>query len=198
MRSVILALWLTLPIAAWAFHKGSGQEYAQLDTVDDVIARAEEAFADEDWDAAITGYTDALDQLPDIASERTRRELRLKLNLARMQFKQLPTAQEDLTLLAEEMAADPDASLELLAAVREANANAQYYITWLMRLEGYTREAWEPEIERSRQLYRLVAETAGQSGDQSRATKAKEGVEAAIRLARLDIEELQGLPLPNQ
>ena len=57
---------------------------------------------------------------------------------------------------------------------------------------------WEPEIESARQNYRMLAETAEQSGQAEVADKQKENLEAAIRLARLDLGELQGLPLPNQ
>ena len=48
----------------------------------------------------------------------------------------------------------------LLADARGALANAQYYTTWLMRLEGLPREEWQPEIEASRQNYKLLAERA--------------------------------------
>ena len=56
-----------------------------------------------------------------------------------------------------------------LAEAREAYANAQYYWTWLMRVEGYTREEWEPEVEVARQTYRLLAERADDRGDSASA-----------------------------
>jgi hypothetical protein len=77
-------------------------------------------------------------------------------------------------------------------------ANAQYYMTWLMRLEGLGRDAWEPEIESARQTYKLLAEQAEQRGDTPAAKTHQEDLESAIRLARLDLSELQGLPLPSQ
>ena len=71
-------------------------------------------------------------------------------------------------------------------------------LTWLMRLEGLGREAWEPEIEAARQNFKLLAEQAEKSGDRVAAQMRKEDLESAIRLARMDLSELQGLPLPSQ
>ena len=97
-----------------------------------------------------------------------------------------------------ELSGDTAADPKLLDEARGALANAQYYTTWLMRLEGRSREEWEPEIEASRQNYKLLAEkSAGSTGVQA-ASPARENLESAIRLARMDLTELQGLPLPSQ
>jgi hypothetical protein len=71
-------------------------------------------------------------------------------------------------------------------------------MTWLMRLEGEPRETWEPEIESARQTYRLLAEQAETSSDPVQAKKSCEDLAASIRLARMELSELQGLPLPSQ
>ena len=98
----------------------------------------------------------------------------------------------------DELAADPAADPTLLADARSTLANSQYYMTWLMRLEGLGREAWEPEVEAARQNYKLLAEEAEKRGDAAAAKKHREDLEASIRLARMDLSELQGLPLPSQ
>ena len=67
-----------------------------------------------------------------------------------------------------------------------------------MRLEGLPITEWEPEIESARQNYRMLAENAQSAGKSDQAKKQRENLEAAIRLARLDLSDLQGLPLPNQ
>ncbi|HPF15810.1 MAG TPA: hypothetical protein PLJ12_16215, partial [Planctomycetota bacterium] len=126
------------------------------------------------------------------------RRIRLELAKLRMEHKQLPTAQRELSELVKELSEDETASPELLAEARRSYANAQYYITYLMRLEGYTREDWEPQIEISRQMYRLLAEQADQVGDDALALASREDLESTVRLARLDLQDLQGLPLPNQ
>jgi hypothetical protein len=67
-----------------------------------------------------------------------------------------------------------------------------------MRLEGYQREDWEPEIEAARQNFSLLAEQAEAGGDAAGARRHEEDLESAVRLARMDLAELQGLPLPSQ
>ena len=56
---------------------------------------------------------------------------------------------------------------------------------------------WEPEIEAARQNYKLVAARAEQAGNAELAATETENLEAALRLARMDLTELQGLPLPS-
>lgn len=197
MRYPLLVFWLLLPFAAWAYHEGPGQVRVKLDEVDVGLVSAEAAIADEDWEAAIKAYETALEELPEDHVGDQRR-IRLALNQARMMFKQLPVARDDLDELVAEMIADADADQSLLDEARTALASSQYYITWLMRLEGHTRQEWEPEIEAARQTYRLVAERADARGDLAVADRRREDVESALVLARMDLEELQGLPLPNQ
>ena len=70
-------------------------------------------------------------------------------------------------------------------------------MTWLMRLEGQAEEVWRPEIAAAEETYRLLAETT--SADDAEARKrALEDLEASVKLARMDLGELQGLPLPSQ
>jgi hypothetical protein len=67
-----------------------------------------------------------------------------------------------------------------------------------MRLEGAPREEWEPEIEASRQNYKLLAEDPAARGDEKLAKLSCENLESAIRLERMSLTDLQGLPLPSQ
>ena len=85
-----------------------------------------------------------------------------------------------------------------MTEARSTAAIAQYYITWLMRLEGMGREEWEPEIDAARATYKLLAEQAQERGNTVEAKKHQEDLESAVRLARMDLGELQGLPLPSQ
>jgi hypothetical protein len=74
-------------------------------------------------------------------------------------------------------------------------ARAQFFTTWLMRLEGLDRKEWEPEIEAARQNWRLLAEHAATPAEKGR---HQADLEAAVRLARIELEDLQGLPLPGE
>lgn len=201
MRKFLIAGWLLLPIGAWAYHEGPGQEGVQLDAAESVLAEARDAVAEEDWAAAIEHYEKALEELPELdTAERRASERRIRLSRAKamLQGAELIEARQELIDMLEEFEGNEEVATELLDETREAYANAQYYYTWLMRVEGYTREDWEPEIEESRQTYRLLAERARDRSLDAKADAYLESLEAAVQLARLDLDELQGLPLPSQ
>lgn len=211
MRKLLLFVWLLLPAGAAAYHYGPGQDRVRVDRAATAADRAEtlarearalaakdgDAAAKELWAEAESAYTEALEALPNdrVAEART---LRLERAKAQMFVSKLPQAHAELNALVDELANDASADRKLLADARGALANAQYYRTWLMRLEGAAPEEWEPEIEASRQNYKLIAQQAEESGDTLLAKANQEDLEAAIRLARMDLAELQGLPLPSQ
>ena len=197
MRNILLVGWLLLPVGAWAYHEGPGQDRVALEEADAVILAAHKAASEGNWKLAIQEYTDAIAKLPqdpDAVDERVSQRLRIELNKARMQSQGLIEARDDLADLVEQMQGDDKADPELLRDARQALARAQFYKTWLMRLEGLDRKVWEPEIEAARQNWRLLAEQS--SGDER--TLHQEDLEAAVRLARLEMEDLQGLPLPSE
>ncbi|MEZ6035851.1 MAG: hypothetical protein R3F29_00120 [Planctomycetota bacterium] len=198
MRNVLLIGWLLLPVGAWAYHEGPGQDRVALEDADAVLVAAHQAADEGDWGKAVREYEAALNSLPkdgEAYDQRVAQRLQIELNKARMLNSKLPDAREDLETLVEQMQGDADSDPVLLADAREALARSQFYTTWLMRLEGLPREQWEPEIEASRQNYRLLAE---QTTDADKKATHQADVEAAVRLARLEIEDLQGLPLPSE
>jgi hypothetical protein len=197
MRVLLLVGWLLIPVAVGLWHYGPGQEKMQLDAVAEILARADQCVAAQDWTEAVNQYDEALRRLPaDKVSEQ--RRIRLEKCKAQMLASQLPDAHAELRALVEELQGDAGAPADLLAEARSTQAQSQYYMTWLMRLEGQPRELWEPEIEAARQTYRLLEEQAESGGDSTAAKKNQEDLESAIRLARLDLSELQGLPIPSQ
>src|SRR5690606_8609296 len=54
------------------------------------------------------------------------------------------------------------------------------------------------EIESARQTFRMLAEQAEAAGDIAAAKRHSEDLEAAIRLARMHLSELEALALPSQ
>lgn len=197
MRALLLVGWLLVPLGVGIWHYGPGQERMLLDDAAGLLAEADGFAASGKWDAAVEKYDEALRLLPARGTQEVR-QVRLQRAKAQMLARQLPQAHADLQSLVEELGSDRSADAELLADARSSFASAQYYMTWLMRLEGQPRELWEKEIESARQIYRLLAETAEAHGDATSARKNREDLEAAIRLARLDLSELQALPLPSQ
>lgn len=211
MRKLMLFMWLLLPVGAAAYHYGPGQEHLRSDAAGEAVTRARNAAlqatakaalegddaARELWEEAEAAYTEALSLLPsDKLSES--RQLRLEQAKAQMFVSKLPDARRGLEALVEELDADALADAKLKREARAALGNAQYYTTWLMRLEGAPELEWQTEIDAARQNYKLLAEQAIAGQDTKSAKTAQEDLESAIRLARMDIADLQGLPLPSQ
>jgi len=199
MKKISLVVWVLIPLAGMIYHLSAGERHRTMDVVGDHLQSARTLVQKSDWSAAAGEFEKALEKLPDDA-DAMRRELRLELALAKMNDGGLPEAHEELKKLLDELnrsekKVSGDHKFE--HRVRESLANAQYYMTWLMRLEGLPREEWEPEIESSRQNYRLLAERAQKAGDRQEETSQLENLEASIRLARLELTDLQGLPIPK-
>jgi tetratricopeptide (TPR) repeat protein len=199
MKRIFLAVWLLIPLAGVIYHLSAGEHHQKMDVIGDHLRTAQSLAQKSEWSEAVGEFEKALEELPEDADSE-RRELRLEVALAKMNAAGLPEAHEDLKKLLDELndqevKAPGDEAFE--DRVRESLASAQYYITWLMRLEGLPREEWEPEIESSRQNYRLLAERAQQAGDSRAEARQLENLEASIRLARLELTDLQGLPIPS-
>ena len=197
MRGVFLCFWLLVPAVVAAYHYGPGQQRMLLDDAAAHLKQADAQAAAEHWAEACESYDAALAAIPSDKIDAARR-VRLERAKARMLAAQLPEAYDELVALSDDLSADKQAPAPLVAETRTAMANAQYYMTWLMRLEGRPRDDWEPVVDASRQNYRLLAEDAEAGGDTAAAEKHSEDLEAAIRLARMNLADLQALPLPSQ
>ena len=211
MKRLFIATWLTLPVAAYAYHMGPGQDHLRLDGAATLIASADahaaeavrltategEIAARGEWFDAEAEYAEALSLLP---GERVGDVRRIKLERAKaqMNISKLPDANASLAGLVTELLEDPNADPALLADTQRTFATSQYYMTWLQRLEGAPREEWEPRIDSARQIFKLLATKAEAEDNKETTKEAREDLESAIRLARMDLSELQGLPLPSQ
>lgn len=191
MRIILATLWLLVPLGFAAYHYGPGQEQVKLDDTEALLAEARSAVKDENWTTAIESYQKALAKLPKENKEDSIR-IQLEIAKAKMQSSGLPEAREDLASLVSQLKDDPSISSGLKEETLSALANARYYMTYLMKLEGLPAEEWEPEIEAARQEYKLLAQT----GDDKE--KHLADLESAIRLARAEPTELYGLPIPSQ
>lgn len=197
MRRTLLLGWLMLLPLGGFYHLVAGPHHREMDALGDSLSKARRLVGEEKWHKAVPEFEKALGGIPEELVEETR-ALRLELAQAKMNASKLPDAHSELKALLEELIAEDNPSPALEKQVRESLANSQFYMTWLMRLEGLPASEWEPEIESARQNYRMLAETAKGSGNTVAAKKQQENLEAAINLARLDLGDLQGLPLPNQ
>lgn len=197
MRKLAITGWLLLPLAGLALHYGPGQAWKSADDAARQLRDADAAAARGEWTKAVAACDEALKLLP---PERTEDILRARLAKARARLAggELPEAFADLELLVDELARSKPPREALLEEARAAWANAQYYMTWRLRLEGAGEAEWKPVAEGARQTYRSLAEDAAARGDAARAGVRKEDLDASIRLARMSLDELQALPLPSQ
>jgi tetratricopeptide (TPR) repeat protein len=203
---ILITVWLLIPLGVAAYHYGPGQKDLIVDDAGRLLKLGEALVAAGRPAEAIEAYEQALPLIPE---EKIHQQRQVRLEIAKLQMisQGLPDAYMGLMALVEEMRADPNADPKLTSEAEAAYANAQYYLTWLLRLEGAPREVWEPEIEAARQTFRELAETTAeatavtadeQEQNETKAKKYREDLEATIRLARMNLDELQGLPLPCQ
>ncbi len=197
MRTFALLAWLMVPVLIGAYHYGPGQEKLRLDDVSRLLANADRLADQEQWSKASAQYEQALVLLP---PGRVAEARRIRLQRAKVQMfdRQLPEANAALKELVDQIEGDKTADPRLREDARRALASSEYYLTWLMRLEGLGAADWEPEIENARQTYRLLAEEATARGDTVSAQKHRADLESAIRLSRMELAQLQGLDLPRQ
>ena len=197
MRIILAIAWLFVGLGGLIFHLGPGEKKMELDNISSLLGEARQHVEKEQWGSAVLKFDEALAALP---HDRQQEQfiIRLEKAKAQMMCSQLPDARQALQGLLDEVEASSDCSDSLKADVRAALASSQYYMTWLMRLEGLAKDEWEPEIESARQHYRVLAERADDIQDQELKELRLEDLESAIRLARMDLKDLQGLPLPSQ
>ena len=195
-KRFLLAFWCLVPVVVLAYHFGPGQPRLKRDLASQYVAAGRAAEQKGAWGAAAASYAEALAALPAGETE-LRWQLQIARNKARMFSGELPEAMLELDGLLRDLI-KADAPPSLIDEVRAEVATAQYYTGWLMRLEGAASEEWTPEVDEARQHFRLLAEDAARHGDTSSADRQARNLEAVIRLARMDLTELQGLPLPKQ
>ncbi len=197
MRILLIVAWLFVGLGGAIFHFGPGQEKLEVDRINQMIKDARQAVQDQDWAHAVESYDQVLTALPSEKISEARGVM-LEKAKAQMMAAELPQAREALEELLVESRSDQNSDPRFVAEVQSTLANSQYYMTWLMRLEGQPEEEWMPEIEAARQHYTQLTEEAQELGDDTLLKRSLEDLESTIRLARMDLGDLQALPLPSQ
>lgn len=195
-KKLLTTLWLLAPVCLLAFHYGPGQRGLKLDQAQVLIEKARLAEKNSAWLDAIAAYGEAIAALPP-GQDAPRQRLQLAKAKCRMFSGELPEAMADMEALLADMLKE-QAAAPLLREVRASLATAQYYAAWLMRLEGAEAGEWTGQADEARQNFRLLAEETALAGIKEEAVGFQKNLEATIRLARMDISELQGLPLPKE
>lgn len=194
----LIAVWLlVLPaFAAWHYF-GPGRSYLQADDAADHLAAARRAADAGDWDAAVAAYTTALDRLPAGRAQDAHR-IRLDRSVAKLRGRTFAEGRDELAEQVDELTRTAGADEATLDSARAALAYSRHHSGWLMRLEGKSAAVWQAEVEAARQHYRAAAERAAARGDTTAAGRLRDDLEATVRLARLDLNDLQGKDLPEE
>jgi len=196
MRKLLAVLWLLVPVGLIAYHYGPGQLKLQRDRAARQVSLAREAEGRDDWKGAYEAYAKALHDLPDVDKD-ARLMTRLAQAKTRMYFGELPEAMEDVESLLGDATADTT-NRALQDQIRSTAGSMHYYTAWAMRLEGAETAEWTEQTEAARQHFRMLSENAIERGDAKAAGEHEKNLEATIRLARMDLSELKGLPLPKE
>ena len=197
MRILLIVAWLFVGLGGAIFHFGPGQEKLELDRINRLLKQARSAVESNEFQDAVTRYDEVLAALPGEKKSEAN-SIVLEKAKAQMMAAELPQARQSLETLLTDVRADENSDPRFEAEVQSTLANSQYYMTWLMRLEGLPEEEWKPEIEAARQHYTSLTKTAEQLGDAELLERSSEDLESSIRLARMDLGDLQALPLPSQ
>jgi tetratricopeptide (TPR) repeat protein len=191
-KRLFLACWCLLPIGLIAYHYGPGQRDLARNQAAEQLKLAHAAESAGEWREAVLAYDRALSALPpDDQVARTR--LQIARFEARTWAGELPEAIVDLE---DALTVMRDKQPQLETELRARLAAGEYYLGWLMRLEGAPSEEWTLEVDQARQHFKHLAEQAQKGGQTAEAVAQQKNLEAVIRLARMDLSELESLPLP--
>jgi len=196
---VFVAWFLLLPLMLVYQWYGPGEKQIEIDKVGQEVRNAQRELDNENWKEASEKLTAVISKMPKEKVHEIYR-LRLEKNKALMKASGLPKAHRDLTEMVEELTEKVGDSptkkqKELLADSKFALANANFFMTWLARREGHARDVWLPYAETARQTFTELEENATNGVEKK---LYSEELEKTIRLSRLDLKQLLGLPIPNQ
>lgn len=196
---VFVAWFLLLPLMLVYQWYGPGEKQMEIDRVGLEVRNAQRELDNENWKEASEKLTAVISKMPKEKVNEIYR-LRLEKSKAMMKSSGLPKAHQDLVGMVEELTekfgeSESEEQKQLLADSKFALANSSFFMTWLIRREGHARDVWLPYVETARQTYTELEEKADSESDKK---MYAEELEKTIRLSRLDMKQLLGLPIPNQ
>jgi len=160
MRKFFTLLWLLFPVAVLYYHFNDGQYQIAREKARVHVAKihALEQAKEPDWELIIEEYDKLTAELPADGRTLVRHQIRLAKAKARLEMLDIVTAITELTDLLQESAQAHGDDAQVTRAVREMLGKAHYYATYLLKTNGATEEEWRPYAERTRQIFRYLAE----------------------------------------
>ena len=160
MRKFFTLLWLLCPVAVLYYHFTEGQNQMALEKARghvEAIRELEHA-KEPEWAQVIEEYDKLSAELPKDERPLVRHQIRLAKSKARLELLDVAGAIDDLTELLRESAQTHGEDAAITRAVREMLGKAHYYATYLLKTNGAAEEEWRPFAERTRQIFRFLAE----------------------------------------
>lgn len=160
MRKFFTLLWLLFPVGVLYYHFNQGQSQIarQKARVHVEQIRELEKAKEPDWEKIIEEYDKLTAELPSEIEPLVRHQIRLAKAKARLEMLDVAGAIEDLTGLLQETAQIHGDDAKVTRATREMLGKAHYYATYLLKTNGAAEEEWRPYAERTRQIFRYLAE----------------------------------------
>jgi len=160
LRKTLIWLWLLFPVAVAGYHFNYGEKQVMRERAFARLCeiREMERAKEPDWPAVVEAYGRLAEALPPDEDPAVMHQIRLATARARMEMLELDKAIEELTRLLQETAATRGENDRLTRAVREQLGKAFYYAAWTLKSHNAPETQWRPFAERSRQLFRRLAE----------------------------------------
>ena len=160
IRKLFTLLWLLFPVAVLTYHFNAGPRQVLHEKARhhvEEIRKLEQA-KEPDWGTIMEEYDKLLGELPKDEDLLVLHEINLAKSKARLEELDVAGAIDDLTALLQECAIAHGEDAPITRAARETLGKAQYYATYLLKTNGAAEEEWRPYAERTRQIFRFLAE----------------------------------------
>ena len=160
LRKFFTLLWLLFPVAVLYYHFNQGQIQVAREKAHErvVTIRELERAKEPDWELILEEYDKLTAQLPAQETPLVRHQIRLAKAKARLAMLDVVGSITDLNELLQEAAQVHGDDAKVTRAIREQLGKANYYATYLLKTNGATEEEWRPFAERTRQIFRYLAE----------------------------------------
>jgi len=160
MRKFLTLLWLLAAVAAVVYHYNGGQRqirrekaYAQYIQIEKL-----EQADNPDWEDIIDRYDALSAMLPVDEDPLVLQQIRLAKCRAQLEALELNDAITLLQDLLDEVATQYGENAAISRSVRETMGRAQFMAGWVLQEIGSPENEYRPRFERSRQIFRYLAE----------------------------------------
>lgn len=160
MRKLFTLLWLLCPVAGVWYHFSEGENQTVRVKARKHIEsiRKLETAKEPDFAQIIEEYDKLGSELPSDVEPLVRHQIRLAKAKARLEMLDVAGATDELSQLLRESVQAHGEDASVTRAIRETLGKAYYYATTLLKANGAAESEWRPYAERTRQIFRFLAE----------------------------------------